>query len=172
MTDYLQVATFANWLDIEMKLQSMYALAMKFSMPCGCLLYGSSYEQFVKCWTAQVHNPDLCFQEALPSTLANGEKTDEAFTNDTLKNDHAMMGWTKTFVGIEVHKLGYQMLLLDSDALYFSNPLDAFDPKAHIAVTNDCADDYHPRHNRSKTFLPCLLICILLLAQAIPKHPP
>ena len=96
----------------------------------------------------QVHNPHLCFEEGFPASI-NGVNTSGAFdSHGHMNGKNALVGWMKTIVGVRVSDKGHNIMLLDSDSMFFSNPLQSFLPYADIISTNDCDDTYHPRHKR------------------------
>ena len=119
----------------------------------------------------QVHRPHLCVEEGLPSSL-NGIAIDNSYGSDgRLIEGDQVIGWLKTIIGLRINQLGHKLLLLDSDSVFFSNPLESLDPAAHVAVTNDCDDTYHPKHNRylrgsmsasSRIYNSCLTSMVLL----------
>ena len=95
-----------------------------------------------------MHDPRLCFEEGFPTSI-NGVDTGGVFDpHGRVNGKNPLVGWMKTIVGVRVSNMGYNILLLDSDSMFFSNPLQTFLPAADIVTTNDCDDTYHPRHNR------------------------
>lgn len=100
------------------------------------------------CRLLQVHTPALCVEEALPSAI-NGFDTDEAIEYGQLKSGHLFLGWLKGFVGQRVIELGHKTLLLDTDIVFFSNPIaDFLKTKADLIISSDCDNLYHPKHSR------------------------
>ena len=113
----------------------------------------------------QVHNPKLCFEEGIPAFVNNFDIHSTFHEGRISGAQPTFIGWVKTIVGLRIHQLGYQMMLLDSDAVFFSNPLPHLDPAAHISASLDCDPTYHPKHNRlalSFSSLSQLVVCQIL----------
>lgn len=111
----------------------------------------------------------------MPTTI-NGFDTEEAFVDGRLIGSHFFVPWLKGFFGVRISEMGYRVLLLDTDMVFFSNPLSDFlASDADLIASSDCDNLYHPKHNRYATTLvwthrfAIILLCHRRKLQAKPS---